>query len=136
MFQWFHWNISFFMKQFFNFFLLGGLSTLIDILTYFILIKLNTHYTIAIVIGYTLGFLTNFILGRRYIFKAGTKINKALLELFVVFFIALVGLLLNIFIVHLLSFSIATIDPIFSRVIAIGMVFFWNFLARKYFVYH
>lgn len=124
------------MKQFLNFFLLGGLSTLIDISTYFLLIKLETHYTFAIIIGYTLGFVSNFILGRRYIFTAGKKISKVCVELVFVFSIALVGLLLNMAIVYLLSFSIAKIDPLFSRVVAIGVVFFWNFLARKYLVYH
>jgi putative flippase GtrA len=124
------------MKQFFNFFLLGAISTLADFFLYSLLIAMGIHYSVAIVFGYSLGLWINYTIGRRHIFTAGTKLTKAPMELAMVVAIALVGMLLNIIIVHLLSFSLWQIDSSISRFIAIGIAFFWNFLARKKFVYH
>lgn len=124
------------MKQFHNFFLLGALSTLVDFLIYSLLILLDIHYVLAIILGYSAGLWINYEIGRRHIFTSGSKLSSTHKEFFAVVLIALVGVLLNIAIVHLLSFSVWEMDALLSRIIAIGVVFFWNFFARKIFVYH
>ena len=119
-----------------KFFLLGAASTLIDYTVFALLISLGIDYVVAIILGYSAGLLANYYLGRRYIFVDGTKMTSSHAEFIAVSAIALVGGLLNIVIVKLLSFSLGQMDPMLSRVVAVGIVFFWNFFARKLFVYH
>lgn len=119
-----------------KFFLLGAASTLIDYTVFALLISLGIDYVVAIILGYSAGLLANYHLGRSYIFVDGTKMTSSHAEFIAVSAIALVGGLLNIVIVKLLSFSLGQMDPMLSRVVAVGIVFFWNYFARKRFIYH
>lgn len=118
-----------------KFLLLGALSTIIDFIIYTLLVYLDINYILSIGIAYSCGFLFNFYGGRIYVFKNGSKLKDTKQELLYVFIIALIGLFLNIFIVYILS-DFILLNLIISRVIAIVVVFFWNFYARKLFVYN
>jgi putative flippase GtrA len=124
------------MNQFIKFFILGAFSTLIDFIVYTILVYSNIGYVIAIGIGYGCGFIFNFYIGRRHIFRDGIKVKNFTRELLVVLIINLVAVLLNIFIVYILYSYLSILGKIYARIIAIGIVFFWNYYARKLFVYH
>ena len=124
------------MKQFNQFLLLGLFSTAVDYMTYSLLILLSVHYIAAIIVGYSLGLVFNYYMGRKYIFTKGTKLKNTRHEFVSVVIIALIGMFLNIIIVKLLSYMIFSLNPLYSRIIAIGIVFFWNFFLRKIFVYH
>jgi len=120
----------------YHFLLLGILSTVIDYIGYISLLSMGVDYRIAIVLGYSLGLIINFILGRTVVFTHGRKIKYLHHELLSIISIAIVGAGLNILIVYLLSFVLFTLDPSLSRVLAIGVVFFWNYMMRKWFIYH
>ena len=124
------------MKEFIKFFGLGGISTLVDYAIYFVMITLGLDYVIAIVFGYASGFWVNYSAGRKYVFTEGTKTQGNHSEFIRVFLIAFVGLLLNILIVNLLSVSVYHLDFEYSRALAIIIVFVYNYVARKMFVYH
>lgn len=124
------------MRQVRNFLLLGVLSTLVDYAVYSVLLMLGVDFVAAIIVGYGTGLWVNYQIARRYIFTAGTKVKSTRTEFVAVVLIAFAGALLNIAIVKLLSYSLWQIDPLISRVVAIGVVFFWNYFARKRFVYH
>lgn len=124
------------MKQIHKFLMLGVVSTLIDYAVYSVLMLAGVNYVAAIITGYGSGLLANYHIGRRYIFTAGVKIGSSRAEFVAVVTIALFGALFNIAIVKLLSYSLWHLDPMLSRVVAIGVVFFWNYFARKLWVYH
>ena len=124
------------MKEFIKFFGVGGVSTIVDYIIYFLMITLGFDYVVAIVFGYALGFWVNYTLGRKYVFVEGSKTTSGHSEFIRVFLIAFIGLLLNILIVHMLSVRFFTLDLSYSRIIAIGMVFVYNYSARKLFVYN
>ena len=119
----------------YHFLLLGILSTVIDYIGYLSLLSMGVDYRIAIVLGYSLGLMINFILGRTVVFTHGRKVKYLHHELLGIISIAIVGAGLNILIVYLLSFVLFTLDPSLSRVFAIGVVFFWNYMMRKWFIY-
>lgn len=124
------------MRQVRKFLLLGVVSTLIDYVIYSALIFAGVNYVAAIIVGYSAGLLANYQIGRRYIFTSGTKVRSSRAEFVAVVVIALFGALFNIAIVKLMSYSVWHLDLMLSRVIAIGIVFFWNYFARKVWVYH
>lgn len=119
-----------------RFFLLGIVSLIVDYTIYSLMLLNGINYASSIIVGYSGGFIVNFYGGRKHIFTLGAKTKRFSTELLVVFLIALTGLGINIVIVKTLSYSFFTINPYFSRVIAIGTVFFWNYAARKKFVYY
>jgi putative flippase GtrA len=124
------------MNKIGKFLLLGVLSTAIDYVVYSLLIIFDINYIIAILVGYSMGLLANYYIARRYIFTEGTKLKNSHREFVAVVAIAIVGMLLNMAIVKFLSYSFWHIDPLYSRIVAIGIVFFWNYFLRKIFVYH
>lgn len=124
------------MKTVHRFLLLGLTTTAIDYIVYSVSILIGVNYAIAIIFGYSTGLLANYFIGRRYIFTSGIKLKSSGHEFTVVVMIAIMGALFNIAIVKLLSYSLFSVDPLYSRVIAIGVVFFWNYFARKLWVYH
>lgn len=124
------------MKQFNKFLILGAFSTLIDFLIYFVFIKLEFHYVVAIIFGYLSGFIFNFFVGRKIIFTNGRKLKNFAQEFNAVLSINILAILLNIFIVYILVDSAHILDELSARAVAIGVVFFWNYFARKWFVYH
>ena len=119
-----------------KFLLLGVLSTAIDYIIYSFLLMLNIDYVIAIFVGYSVGLLANYYVARNYIFTSGTKLGSSKKEFIAVVLIAIIGMLLNMAIVKILSYSVWNFNPLYSRIIAIGIVFFWNYFLRKIFVYH
>ncbi len=123
------------MKQISRFFVLGLFSTAIDFITYTILIYLNVNYVIAIIIGYSCGFVFNFFIGRKHIFVQGLKVDSFAKEFNLVLVINLIAVLLNIIIVYILYSYWHILNQIADRIIAIILVFFWNYFARKIFVY-
>lgn len=124
------------MRQFNRFFILGIFSTLIDFIVYIFFVLNGFNYVVSIVIGYSSGFIFNFFAGRKYIFKNGVKVDSFKSEFKRVLIINLMAVILNIFIVFMLYSYINILDEYSSRVIAIGVVFFWNYFARKIFVYN
>jgi len=124
------------MNQLSRFFLVGGLSTLIDYAIFSIAVLCDIYYMIAITLGYMIGFIIHFLMSKKHVFTLGSKIKHPVFEIVTVFVIALLGLGLNIFIVWILSNYIHFLDLFSSRIIAIVIVFFWGYFARKIFVYH
>ncbi len=124
------------MKQFNKFFILGVFSTLIDFIIYTLFIVFGLHYFFAIVVGYGSGFVFNFFIGRKYIFLDGTKVKNFKHEFLRVLLINLFAVALNILIVYVLFSQFNLLDEFGARIVAIFFVFFWNFFARKIFVYH
>jgi putative flippase GtrA len=112
---------------------IGILATIVDFSLYSILIYLElASYELAIIFGYTTGFLISFFLTRRYAFKS-IRIKTPHYELMAVIFVTILGLLLNLGIVNILiKFNVS---GYIARIISIGVVFFFNYFVRKKFIY-
>ena len=119
-----------------RFLFLGAGSTIVDYIIFSTLLTLGMYYLGAVAIGYTIGFVFNFVVGRIMVFKDGVKVDSFSHELTIVSIITLFGLGLSLFLMYMLSEVCCHIDPFFARIITIGVVFFYNYIARKFFVYH
>ncbi|MBE6558138.1 MAG: GtrA family protein [Ruminococcaceae bacterium] len=130
--------------QFFRYLFVGGIATVVDVLFSFIckyaLVQLTDIqeqivYIISTTVGFTGGLTTNFLLSRAFVFgtkeaRAKTKVGEFMGH----FIVGAIGLGLS----HLIIWSGTTY--IFNsyeifRLVAIVIVFIWNYLARKFFVY-
>lgn len=120
--------------QFFRYFFVGGSSTVVHLSIFYVLVNLlHIHYLVANVGAFCVAFFWNYFLGIWWIFKRGRLSRRH--ELLFTGGIAIIGLILNSLI---LSFCVEVlkINPNIAIYIATAIVLFWNFGARKKFVFH
>lgn len=131
--------------EFFRYLFVGGVATVVDwILSfgseYLMQGRLPVHpqwiYVIATTLGFFGGLLTNFLLSRAFVFAAKTaRASTRMGEFLGHFTVGAIGLLLSYLIVWVGTSFILKDHYAAARITATVIVFFWNYLARKYFVY-
>ena len=120
--------------QLFRYCFVGGIAFIADWGSMIIFKEAGLHYLIATIIGFFVGLAANFALSKLFIFKKdNTKIGKKG-EFVAYAVIGAIGLgiteLLMFFFTDILSIHYAV-----SKMIAAVIVLFWNFIARKKFLY-
>ena len=118
----------------FRYCFVGGVSFLIDFALYALLVAVGVPYLIAGVLSFVAGFIFNFFAGRFFIFAAGSKEKARKKELISVLVIALIGLGLTELLLYL-GVAWLGMDKRLAKIAAAILVLFWNYAARKIFVY-
>ena len=120
------------IQDFFKYLVVGGIATISEWIIFFFLDKMSVYYAIATVIAYMLSTFVNWLMGRILVFKeAKQPLWKEIASISIV---SIGGLLLNLLI---MSFTIEQLNlsNMFSKVLATVIVFSYNFLIRKIFIY-
>jgi putative flippase GtrA len=121
------------IKELLLYLIVGVIATLAEWIFFYIGDKfLLLHYTIATVIAYIISTFINWLAGRLLVFKQGSQ--SLLRELISIYLSSIIGLGLNILIMFV-CVDIIHISEMISKVIATGIVFFFNFLVRKFYIY-
>ena len=124
--------------QFFRYCFVGGFAAIVDTgLVVYLTESLKLYYVFSVIAGFAVGILINYILSSIWVFQralASVSKKQHLLDMCLFMIIGVLGLLLTLAIIWLmydyLHFSI-----LFSKVLAVGLVLFWNFTARKYLIF-
>lgn len=129
-----------FIRQFFSYFLVGGIAAIVEWVCFALFENVFAiHYIIATCLAFIFSTTANWILGRFWTFKnSKAYMGKRAKEMFLVFMVSAVGLLLNMGLMYLFVTTLGLDTPIlkiFDKVAATGIVFFWNFLVRKFVIY-
>ena len=112
----------------------GGAAAVVDISLFIIFAKLLGYpYLLVGFITFIIATFVNYALSIKYVFKSGTK-HKKKKEIFLVYTVSAVGLGLNLQVLFI-SNELFFIELSLSKVIATGVVFFWNYLIRKHFIF-
>jgi putative flippase GtrA len=123
---------SVFFQQLLAYGLVGGLSSLIDLFGFIALDRVTgahlmssvASFTLATIANYFLSYWVSFVRGR---FSRHTEVVRLIA-------VSVAGLCVNTLTVWiLLKFGIV---PVGAKIVAIGVVFTWNFLGRRLFVFH
>lgn len=121
--------------QFFRYFFVGGAAFFIDFLTLYILTSvLDIHYLISNVVGFLFGLTTNYLLSIKWVF-AQRKMDNRKKEFIAFASIGFVGLLINQFVMWLMTEQMV-LFYLYSKIVATGIVFLWNFFGRRYIVFY
>lgn len=117
-----------------SYFFVGGTAAVVDIAVFGILVKYFAlpWFPVAI-FSFVLATAVNYVLSIRYVFESQVRFSRQH-EVSLVFFVSAIGLIFNqlflwVFIEHW------QIDEVISKVMASGMVFFWNYLSRRTFIF-
>ena len=115
--------------------LVGGCAAALDF-SFFLVFStwLGFDYLFVGVTGFMFATLLNYWLSIRWVFEGGRRFAKRS-EIAVVYAVSLIGLLLH-GIILMLAIEAASLPGPVGKVLATGLVFFWNFGARNYYVFN
>lgn len=122
-------------RQLISYFFVGGIAALTEWLCYYALENVaGSSYIIATILSFLIATAVNYALGRRMTFKASKATGSKAREISSIYFVSAVGLLLNV-ILMLIMVQMIHFPGLTSKIISTGIVFFWNFLSRKLWIY-
>ncbi len=110
--------------------LVGVLSLCADFIVFLTLLPIGL--VLAVIAGFVVGTIANYIFSKVLAFASG-RFGRAH-ELFRLFCVALIGIGLTLGIV--LALSSLGLSAVLAKLVATVAVFGWNFLGRRYFVFH
>lgn len=120
--------------QLFRYFFVGGFAFVVDYGTLFVLTEFcGVNYLISAAIAFILGLIVNYLISIIWVFGQRTVENRWI-EFAIFSGIGLIGLVLNEAIMYLGS-DVLGLYFMLSKLCSTGIVFFWNFFARKIILY-
>lgn len=112
----------------------GGTATLVDFVIFAVFAKfLGFNYLAVGAIGFIIATTVNYILSIRFVFKSGIRFNLRK-EIILVFLVSFVGLIVNQLVLFT-GIGILGWEMLFTKIVATGLVFFFNFGVRTHFVF-
>ena len=119
----------------FKYLFVGGAAALVDIGLYtFFAVYLDYNYLLVGLCSFVIATGVNYMLSIRHVFESGTRFTKNK-EVLMVFAVTGVGLLINQAIL-LICVEYVEIGKFIAKIIATGIVFFWNYFIRVFYVFH
>ncbi len=120
--------------QFFRYIFVGGIATLIDFgLLYLFTEYAKIFYLVSTILSFTVSVIVHNFLSMNWVFK-GRASGKKWFEFAAFTVIALIGLGLNVLLMWIFTEHFR-FYYLLSKVFATILVFLWNFIARKWFVF-
>lgn len=121
--------------QLFRYLIVGFIAFGVDFATLYVMTSiLEVHYLISNVFGFVFGLLTNYRLSIHWVF-ANRKMEDQKKEFIVFTVIGLIGLMINQLVMWGLTEHLA-LYYLYSKIVATGVVFLWNFFARRHIVFY
>lgn len=120
--------------QFFRYGLVAVVAFGVDFGTYTALVYgADAHPVIAATAGFMFGLVVNYLLSIAWVFSRHAMSRRKEMTIFLI--IGLIGLLLTDLIVWAIAVA-ADEDELVAKIVATGIVFFWNFGARKFILFN
>jgi putative flippase GtrA len=122
------------LQNLFKYALVGGCATVVDLAVFAVFaVQLHFNYLVVGGAGFLLGTAINYFLCVRYIYTSGQRFS-ARGEIIGVYVVGGVGLLLHEIILYV-AHEHYTLPLMLCKVLAIGLVFFWNFGLRNFYLF-
>ena len=119
------------LKKFISYFFVGGFCAIVEWVTFYIS-NIFFNYVISTIIAFIIATTVNYFLGVKYTFK--DKNNKK--DFIKVFIVSGIGLLFNIIFMYIFVEIIKISLNIISKILSTGLVFIWNYISRRLFIYN
>ena len=120
--------------QLFRYAVVGGISFVVDYGSLWLLTeKAGLPYLWSAAIAFILGLICNYLLSTAWVFGE-SKLKNAWAEFAAFAIIGVIGLGLNELIMYACTDGLG-FHYMLSKIVSTGIVFFWNFLARRFLVF-
>lgn len=121
-------------RRFFRYLAVGGVAACVDIGLFVLFAKVLELPYLRVAAGtFLLATLVNYWLSVRFVFVSGRRFRRRW-EITLVYAISAIGLALNQAILSA-CVELGHLDLLHAKLAATGIVFFWNYLARRLFVF-
>ncbi len=114
-----------------KFIAVGFVSTAFNFIFYFLIYKVFDQILLASVIGYSIGIINSYLIGKKWVFKDKSKINKKSILLFLIVYF--IGGILSSFLIFLTNRIMN--NYIFAWFLGTCYSTTNNFLGSKYLVF-
>ncbi len=122
------------LKRVARYFFVGGVAACVDIGLFMLGAKvLGLPYLRVGAVSFILATLVNYFLSIRIVFVSGAKFTKRW-EVLLVFVVSAIGLGINQLILAA-GVEMAQLPLLAAKLVATGVVFSWNYLARRFIVF-
>jgi len=122
------------VRQFVSYVIVGASATLVEWLFFWILDgQLHIGYLLATALAFAIATAANWALGRLLTFR-GVQTKDRRTELIQIYAVSVVGLLANLGLMALMVQGLS-LPRMLAKIIATFIVFGWNFLSRKLWIY-
>lgn len=122
------------LLQFFRYLFVGGTAFVVDYVLLFVFTEfVHIHYLAASVFSFLISLVVNYLFCIFWVFHHNSSRSR-ICEFLVFVLIASIGLGLNTIIMYLFTDGLG-LYYMLSKIISSFIVAFWNFFARKYFLY-
>lgn len=122
------------MKSLPRYFLVGAVAATVDISIFLVFSTwLGFDYLVVGILGFVIATFVNYVLSIRWVFESGQRFRQHT-EILSVYIVSIIGLGLHATILYG-SVTRFNLPGIVGKIIATGLVFFWNYGARNYFVF-
>lgn len=107
----------------------------VDFATLYLMTEvMGLHYLVSNIFGFVFGLACNYLLSIRWVF-AHRKHQSRRKEFVLFTLVGLAGLLINQAVMWGMT-DVAGVYYLYSKIVATGIVFFWNFFVRKFVVFY
>ena len=121
-------------KRVARYFAVGGAAACVDIGLFMLFAQaLGLPYLRVAAGSFVLATLVNYLLSVRFVFVSGARFARRW-EVLLVFVVSAIGLGINQLILAA-CVELAGFNLLLAKLTATGVVFFWNYLARRFFVF-
>lgn len=122
-----------FVRQLFSYFIVGGVAALVEWSSfYFLNFIASLNYLLSVALAFLLATGVNYLLCIFFVFDRGR--HPLHLESFLIYFVSGIGLLLNVLLMFGMH-GMLHIPAMQAKIISTGLVFIWNFMSRKVFIF-
>lgn len=122
------------LSQLLRYGVVGGIAFLVDYGSLWALTEwVGLHYMLSAAIAFVLGLACNYVLSTLWVFGE-SRIRNPWAEFLAFAVIGVVGLGLNELIMYLCQ-GVLGIHYMLGKIISTVIVFFWNFLARRFLLF-
>ncbi|TLG80925.1 GtrA family protein [Vagococcus zengguangii] len=123
------------LKGIINYLIFGGLTTLVNLIVYFLLTNAGVNYGIANTMAWIVSVLFAYITNKYFVFKAtGLGAKQLLKEITAFFSVRLFSYVLDMLVLYL-CLSVLKWPPLIGKLISQVVVIILNYLFSKIFVF-
>ena len=117
-----------------KYFFVGGSAAIVDVGLFFIFAKyLSYPYLLVGFVTFIIATFVNYYLSIKFVFDSGTRFKKQN-EIIVIYIVSAISLALNLFLLYIFHETLF-FDVGLSKIVVTGLLFFFNYFIRKFFVF-
>jgi len=116
------------------YFFVGGISFIVNLGAFLLFVHVvGLHWVAANVAGFVAGTLINYVLSVRFVFES-RLFSRRHFEVFLTLVVSAFGVAMETLLIYL-GHEVIYLDLNVSKLGAAGIVFFWNYGARRFLVF-